>query len=169
MEKAENRHVNGELSHSEIFDRHPREITVLLGWFVTGHLLRLYKLFDGDLVAVMILGEIAHHNICNYFTGTGLAHRNETMDWNKSAPESNLEPCNSLSISEATGIPRETCRRKVKELCQRGFIERHPEGGYTICPRLSEYFREFNRDTFARWMAVAEDINKIVKAARQDG
>lgn len=151
-----------ELTAEEIYDRHPREITVLLGWFITGHLVRLYKLFDGDMIQLLVLGEVAHHNISPFFSGNRMTGKSEAIQWNLDYPPDAMLPCNPFSISEATGIPRETCRRKVRELLDRGFLERHPKGGYVITPKAREHYREFNRETFARWLTTAREIEKFI-------
>lgn len=152
------------LSPDEIFDRYARELTVLFGWFFTRHLHDLYHAFNGDLLLPLILGEIAHHNICRFFTS---GRRQKTVlpsDWKAPATWSALEPCNALSLSDAIGIPRETCRRKVRELCRLGYIQRHPRGGYVFRPDISTRFRPFNRKTFTNWMGIIAEIQALTAA-----
>lgn len=156
-----------DLSAEEIYDRCPREITVLLGWFITGHLARLYRLFEGDLISVIVLGEIAHHNIGSIFDQKRMSKKGEVMDWNHDYSREALQPCNSFSISTATDIPRETCRRKIEKLLQSGFLERHPGGGYTITKKVVGHFREFNRETFLRWSTVAKELDKVILNASE--
>jgi hypothetical protein len=43
-------------------------------------------------------------------------------------------PANSLSIAESTGIPRETVRRKIKELVRDGILTEDARGGYRLRP-----------------------------------
>jgi hypothetical protein len=40
--------------------------------------------------------------------------------------------CNALSIAEATGLPRETVRRKMKRLVDLGFLVRRDGGDYVL-------------------------------------
>ena len=40
-----------------------RELSYLIGHFVTDHLVRTFKLFDGDLTAAIVLATIAQHNL----------------------------------------------------------------------------------------------------------
>ncbi len=44
--------------------------------------------------------------------------------------------CNALSIAEATGLPRETVRRKMKRLVEAGFLVRRGTGDYIMQPGL---------------------------------
>ena len=43
-------------------------------------------------------------------------------------------PINALSVAEATGIPRETVRRKLKRLVEIGFLEELSRGRYVTKP-----------------------------------
>ncbi|WP_397594989.1 hypothetical protein [Sphingorhabdus sp.] len=45
---------------------------------------------------------------------------------------------NVESISEATGIPRETVRRKVSELLEIGWLERGAKGGLSVTPQATD-------------------------------
>jgi hypothetical protein len=44
--------------------------------------------------------------------------------------------CNALSIAEATGLPRETVRRKMNKLVEAGFLVRRSPGDYIMQPGL---------------------------------
>ena len=45
---------------------------------------------------------------------------------------------NVESIAEATGIPRETVRRKVSELLEIGWLERGAKGGLSVTPQATD-------------------------------
>lgn len=45
-----------------------------------------------------------------------------------------LARCNVSSLAAATGINRETTRRKVKSLIDQGLLERHDDGTVTFAP-----------------------------------
>ena len=47
-------------------------------------------------------------------------------------------PVNALSIAEATGIPRETVRRKLKVLLEKGAIVEQSRGLYVIKPGFAQ-------------------------------
>ena len=46
--------------------------------------------------------------------------------------EARQRGCNALSIAEATGLPRETVRRKMKRLVDMGFLVRRDGGDYVM-------------------------------------
>lgn len=41
-------------------------------------------------------------------------------------------PCSALSVAEATGLPRETTRRKIKEMVAENLLQEDPRGGYRL-------------------------------------
>jgi predicted transcriptional regulator len=54
-------------------------------------------------------------------------------------------PVNALTISQATGIPRETVRRKLKLLLERGVIVEKTRGGYVMKPGFIQKPENINR------------------------
>ncbi|MBL0381609.1 MAG: hypothetical protein JKP90_18675 [Desulfofustis sp. PB-SRB1] len=99
-----------ELEH---YETHKSTIAVLMGQHMLRHLLRLYHKFEGDLLMPIILGEIAHHNIrAFYYQEDGCLKTRSDIPTGEDRLKLQ-ESTNAFSISEATGIPRETVRRKV--------------------------------------------------------
>lgn len=145
------------------YAEHSREIAALMGWFFLRHLGRLYHEFEGDFVLAIVLGEIAHHNICHFFSqGKRLSNRQDatntaTQIWNE------LAPCNAFSLSEATGIPRETVRRKIALLVNKGLVQKHVSGGYVILPEVSRSFRDgINLQTLLDFLTTSDELRRIL-------
>lgn len=145
------------------YTEHSSEIATLMGWFFLRYLGRIYEKFEGDFVLAIVLGEIAHHNICRFYSKgkprdskkvTGLTSRQVWDD---------LESCNAFSLSAATGIPRETIRRKISILLKKGWIQKISTGGYVILPGVSEHFaNDFSLQTFMDLMETSEDLRSIL-------
>jgi hypothetical protein len=104
--------------------------------------------FDGDLDAMLVLLTLS--------LGT------DRTDWGaallgkfESTEQTRLT--NTQSISHATGIPRETVRRKLEAMEVRGWVARHAKGNWTPTPRAAEDLREGTLETvaFIRTLAVA--------------
>ena len=146
-------------SVADLYDQHPGEISVLMGWFFLRHLNQLYRNFRGDLLLPMVLGEIAHHNVCHYFSS------GKAKAASKGKRVEIMEPCNPFSLSVATGLPRETCRRKVQILVRQGLVRKHAAGGYIITPGLRAKFREANQETLADLLALIGDLEEILGPA----
>lgn len=81
---------------------------------------RRFEEFERDILLPILLGEIALHNIGALEHGHGEA--------GASRRRRALRPCNTYSIAAATDLPRETVRRKVNRLIERGWIERKDNG-----------------------------------------
>lgn len=101
-------------------------ISVALSEFTVPLLSRIYHAFDGDMVAAIVLGEIAHRNVEAWLAEQ---QNPEEALHDPDMRTAVMRPCNALSIAEACGLPRETVRRKVVMLEKRGYIYRS-EGGY---------------------------------------
>lgn len=67
--------------------------------------------------------------------------------------ESVAPPTNVQSIADFTGIPRETVRRKVNDLCAKGWLERDKDGAVRLsiqgaldlAPQLREMARQLEK------------------------
>jgi hypothetical protein len=86
--------------------------------FIVRHLVRLYAAFDGDLLAAIVLGEVAHRNLSSYMANGRKAGTGGTKAARRVPERGDYLPTNAFSIAEATGIPRQTVRRKVSALVE---------------------------------------------------
>jgi Mn-dependent DtxR family transcriptional regulator len=114
------------------------------------HLKHLYAIFDGDLLLAIVLGEISHANVNPILT-----RPDQTFDQSEQLLATtggnpynygrDMAKCNPFSLSEATGIPRETVRRKIARLIRLGWLVRWPQGGYTVTAKpLQQFGPSFN-------------------------
>ena len=69
-----------------------------------------------------------------------------------------VHACNAMSVSAATGIPRETVRRKVRWLVRKGWVAVGTRGQLTLVPGMSSSFEAFDLETIARFHAASRDI-----------
>jgi len=143
------------------------ELSYLTGQFVTDHLIRLHKLFEGDLPAAIVLATIAHRSVQRYYeeiarpSVDGLDKLVEAGDH-----VTHMRPCNALSVSSATGIPRETVRRKVKWLERKGWITVGDRGQLDVSRGVSRQFSEFDRVTTDRFEESARQVLRVIDGAR---
>jgi len=145
------------------YEAHKGLVAVIMGHFLLRHLNLLYREFDGDLLMPIVLGEIAHHNVLRFYSREGRClDAQENMptdsDWAK-----NLEPSNAYSISEATGIPRETVRRKIDKLLERGWLVKSARGEVTMSDTVSEHFtRDFNKKTLTELLEASQCLTRLL-------
>ena len=126
----------------EVFERHRAFITLVMNNFFLSYLLRVYHAFDGDVVMAIVLGTIAHHNVRELARRTGYDTHLLSEALRASRREATqLLPTNAFSVSEATGIPRETVRRKIGSLAARGWIRRTRRGDLFLTSRPKKHFK----------------------------
>jgi hypothetical protein len=119
---------------------HQTMLSTYAGQFTINTLRRAYRLFDGDLTLFLVFGEIAHYNMSHVLQAFQEAP--DSPSWKarmRGLQTQKITPCNALSISAATGIPRETVRRKVKELEKRGWLARKGARSLTLAPQAIEH------------------------------
>jgi DNA-binding GntR family transcriptional regulator len=75
-----------------------------------------------------------------------------------------MRPCNAFSLSQAIGIPRETIRRKIDELVKRGWVHRHPQGGYIVDSKISSQFADnLNVTILEGLLNLSDEIRAILE------
>lgn len=130
--------------------------------FAISAMRRAYRMFDGDLTLFLVFGEIAHHNMSRALAMLNLRDAPDSSRWQALMRElqaQKIAPCNALSISEATGIPRETVRRKVKELEARGWLVREGARSLMLAPRAIEQMGE-------RGSEIVDDFKETARLVR---
>jgi len=140
------------------------ELSYLTGRFLTEHLARVHAAFEGDLTAALVLGTIGQHYIQRFYdehardSAVGL---DRLVDSGEHL--SRVRACNAMSVSAATGIPRETVRRKVRWLVSKGWVAVGTRGQLTLVPGMSSSFEEFDLETIARFHAASRDFLRRIE------
>lgn len=151
----------------EQYVQHQGEISLRMSHFFMVYLSAIYREFSGDLALVIVLGEVAHHNVSRLFSSQGpLPPFGET---NYDDPEfyANLVPCNAFSLAAATGIPRETVRRKIDQLVKRGWLHQDSKGAVRILPAVGMHFRpDFNVRLLQGLLEVSDQLKEVLAAGR---
>ncbi len=136
---------------------------------------RAYRLFDGDLVLFLVFSEIAHYNVARAIRSLDihdeLAARLRRKDVLGSLQRQRVSPCNALSISDATGIPRETVRRKVKELERRHMLHREGARNLILTHAAIEQLQASGLNVIGDFLETAREIRLLQEALarRQEG
>lgn len=112
-----------------LWPRHVEGMIVLLS--------ELREAFDGDLDSTLILAVVGaallpKDELPFSFNYSDLLEK-RAVDFRK--------PLNTFSISQVTGIPRESVRRKLAKMEAKGWIDRDDKGHWKIGPRGAEDLR----------------------------
>jgi hypothetical protein len=148
----------------EAYERHQSEVSLHMSHFFVSYLREIYRHFEGDLALVIVLGEIAHHNLSAHFTAEVGGNRESLA---RLAREDGLQRqmpgCNAYSLAAATGLPRETIRRKIARLETLGWVERASRKEVRITPQVSEHFQpDFNVNLLAALLNTAERLRALL-------
>lgn len=92
---------------------------------------RYRSAFQSDFAKVLIINAIGVASVSRLMSRSEAALY-ETLA--ETVPSELQVPVNALSIAESTGIPRETVRRKIKEMIVDGFLVDDERGGYRLKP-----------------------------------
>ena len=136
-----------------------KQALLCLSVFFHRYLTAIYGDLSLDLVSLSLLKEIAQHNLEPFAQpgGSGFPRDAEEMK--------QMRGCNAFSLSEATGIPRETVRRKVKQLVELGLIESHNRKGLFVTPRwMDRIAREEAAGMIGEFRQTAHTIEKLISA-----
>jgi hypothetical protein len=140
------------------------EILLHMSHFCVRYLSLLYHKFDGDLALVIVLGEISHHNTAKFFSPHKLTNERVLGLQEPTAKWDQMDGCNAFSLSSATGIPRETVRRKVLELKKRGWIEEVPKEGLRITRKCADHFGpNFSITILSELLEASRAIEQILR------
>jgi DNA-binding transcriptional regulator YhcF (GntR family) len=160
-----------------MFDRdllrtHRYEFSYVVGRFMVEHLARVHRAFDGDLQLALVLGTIGQYNASRFFE-EAVGRSAEPVDARVARGDHLpfLRPCNAMSVAASTGIPRETVRRKIKWLIERGFVEQVGRDKLYITRQASAHFADFDHETMERFAALMTQVSRIAdqRAAAKAG
>lgn len=143
--------------------RHARAVIVLMNMMFVRHLLGLYREFDGDMVSVIVLGEVAHHNMSAMMSGArSPLELSQSLLAAVDTPHQTLIPTNVFSIAQATGIPRETVRRKVDNLARRGWLVKERGGNLFVTASARASFAPFHVERMVDLLETARAIDTLL-------
>jgi len=130
-----------------------------LSLFVHRYLTAIYGALTLDLVSLSLLDEIARHNL-GHLSDADMA--TIPFDADKASA---MRGCNAFSLSQATGVPRETVRRKVQQLVKLGWVEQHDRKGLFVTVKwMDRISREEAAGILAEFRDAARKIEDLLKA-----
>jgi len=79
-------------------------------------------------------------------------------------PACTLRPCNAYSVAAATGLPRETVRRKITRLVELGWLNRRHNGHLYVSSRALKHFGDLLRSRELPELLEAADMVRSLSA-----
>lgn len=126
------------------------------------HMLRAMRELEVDFESLVLWGLLSHLNVAHLLLpGTGpdilLDERGrlkETAD--------RLRPMRLRDLEQVSRLPRETVRRKLLGLKERGYVVQVDGGWLFNRERVDPSLREFNRETARRTLRLAEEMGRLL-------
>jgi hypothetical protein len=147
-----------------LYDRHAGAVTVLMNMMFVRHFIGTFRAFDGDLVAAIVLGEVAHHNLASVIHHARTPHElSEALRGIDVASQQALLPTNAFSVAQATGIPRETVRRKVASLTRRGWLVKDARGNLFVADSTRAAFATSHVERLEDLLETAHAIETLLR------
>jgi hypothetical protein len=155
---------DGDIDHAARAEaqRTFRAVALLLARHEVRNLRRIFEEFERDILLPILLGEIALHNLGELENG----HEPERPPRDRDEPcdTRSLRPCNAYSMAAATGLPRETVRRKIARLVELGWINRRHNGHLYISSDALAKFGEllYSRE-LPELLAIADRARRLMQ------
>ncbi|MBP9714133.1 MAG: hypothetical protein KBD60_10650 [Sterolibacterium sp.] len=153
----------------EEFDQHYFRAAYLFSRFTVPYMRSIYREFGGDMLLNLVLGEIGTRNVSYFFDAEKDVHASENVLNDISKHQRLMRPCNALSISEATGIPRETVRRKIDMLIKKGWVYKNEKGHIYLTPEVAQHFEHFLFDSIESLLPSAQALIDVLSKLPQPG
>jgi hypothetical protein len=134
-------------------------VSLALSQFTVPLLSRIYHAFEGDMVAAIVLGEIAHRNVEAWLAEQ---QNPEERLQDPAGRTAVMRPCNALSIAQACGLPRETVRRKVVLLEARGYIYRSADGYLYLTQTVGDGFEDMTAALVEDLLVTAQRLEALL-------
>jgi hypothetical protein len=142
---------------------HAGAVMVLMNMMFVRHPLGVYSGFGGDLVAAIVLGEVAHHNLSAMMSGARTPRElSEALHAAVGAPQPAMLPTNVFSMAQSTRIPRETVRRKVESLTRRGWLVKDRAGNLFVTDVAGDAFAAFHVERMVDLLETARAIDTLL-------
>lgn len=109
-------------------------LAVVLSRPLIGHLQHLaQRVTDGDFESLVIWGELAHRSLAHLVSDTADPQQLLAALSRLTGNPGQARPVHLCTLVDASGIPRETVRRKLERLASHGNVRR-VRGGWVIRP-----------------------------------
>ncbi len=147
----------------KVYDQNFYRVSFLLSRFTVPYLRNIYREFDGDILLNIVIGEIGTRNLGQFYEASRTSDTFESRLDDVNEHQRVLRPCNALSISDATGIPRETVRRKVNALIQRGWVSQNQRGHLYLTPSVAQHYQKFLLELIEELLPVSRELSELLE------
>lgn len=151
----------------KLFEQNYYRVAYLFSLFTVPYMRNIYREFGGDMLLNIVVGEIGTRNVSQFFQSASLDTTKHSSYYEAMLDEVDenprlLRPCNALSISDATGIPRETVRRKVNALIKMGWVQQNEKGHLYLTSKVAKHFERFLLSSIESLLPAAHALDDVL-------
>ena len=149
----------------EDFDQRFQRAFGLLAFSVNRHIVdhmrRICVELSMDVESAQIWGSLAHLNL---LPNLPLASNPmQLLDELGQKKDAKLQPIRLVELTQVTGLPRETVRRKLEKLRKQGKVDRTVDGKwFYLNSGVTSAEREFTRNTVRQFLLTAQTLLSIL-------
>ena len=138
-------------------------VAFALNRYIVDHLLRFARQFGPDYQMLVVWGVVAHQCVIHHVPAGSRPSTVLAPDGLLKTPDAELRPVRQRDLSQITGIPKETVRRKLLKLEREGWLRRQGPGWVLNRDSIDPELREFSRESAKRLLAVSDHIRQLLK------
>ena len=148
------------------FDRSFSLVAFMMNRHLVDHMVRTSRRFGIDFETLVIWAVVAHQNAAHLLPpGSSPSSILNDVGRLPATATPQLRPLRLRDVTQITGIPRETARRKLKSLGEAGWLLDTKAGWVLNRDRTDPDLRGFTLETARRFLATANDIVQALRDA----
>lgn len=146
------------------FDQSFALIAFAMNRHLIDHMVRAVRELDVDFESLVIWGLLSHLNVA-HLVPPGTAPRSTLDERGRFGGKiDSFRPQRLRDLEQISRLPRETIRRKLVKLEEKGYVERVDDGWLYCRAPIEPKLREFNRETLRRTLALHSELQRLLKA-----
>lgn len=150
------------------FDRGFSLVAFIMNRHLVDHFVRASRHLDLDFESLIIWAVVAAQNTAHLMPPGSLPSVSLTAAGRlPDAAAAALRPLRPRDVTQITGIPRETVRRKLRGLGEAGWLVETDDGWLVNRERIDPELRRLTRESARRFLAAARDMNAALRDAGQ--
>lgn len=130
--------------------------------YIIDHMLRFSRHFGFDFETMVIWGVLANQNVAHLMPLRGLSQDLRDLRGQSVDVSTAMRPVRVRDLTQITGIPKETVRRKLGLLEQGGWIRRQQSGWVMCHERNRADLGAFTEESVKRLLGAADHIRRIL-------
>lgn len=150
----------------EAFDANFSLVSLIVNRHLITHMRRVVTQLDMDLESAYLWGILAHLNVM------GSLHPETKITAlldESGAPLKGINPVSLATLSQVSGFARETVRRKLLGLQERGKAQRLENGQWLVAiSGVDENIEAFTKETVLQLLGVAKEVTDILENSQKN-